>query len=312
MHPFGFSSKAAEEAALAAAWWNQPIPPDVKKVLQKWIPKDEELNAAENAVRKAKAQKGAGAGKSGSQEGLEKLQLPCRAEMVHYLDVRDGGWELKECECCFDRAVSYRAQRALNMMRLEDFRSHLHKQMPDSVPAAPPNRPTRAILDHSARNPVWACNKCVTTYMYFIPTLALIANYAYRPASVLFNRFLSVFPPHTPEFAELLDHLRMEPLPTDVPPLLNLHVVRKRAEQLPVFFLLQAAIHWPKSVLQIEELEGAGSNQGAEGVRRAAGKKTQKGKKGGKKGGADGGEEVEDDGEVWEEVRAWAMAAIGQ
>ncbi|CAI7895808.1 unnamed protein product [Closterium sp. NIES-53] len=126
-------------------------------MLQKWLPKDEQIDAAENAARKSKAQKGAGAGKSGAQEGSEKLlQLPCRAEMVHYLDVRDGGWDLKECECCFDRAVSYRTQRALNMMRLEDFRSQLHKQMPDSVPAAPPNRPTCTILDHSARNSVWA------------------------------------------------------------------------------------------------------------------------------------------------------------
>ncbi|CAI6007108.1 unnamed protein product [Closterium sp. NIES-65] len=829
-------------------------------MLQKWIPKDEQLDAAENAARKSKAQKGAGAGKSGAQEGPEKLlQLPCRAEIVHYLDVRDGGWDLKECECCFDRAVSYRGQRALNMMSLEDFRSHLHKQMPDSVPAAPPNRPTRAILDHSARNPVWAvggprgapppvhyhwkcerapylcaegmlvewfaeprvgvlmdlgkirsripailnaagvsfpahmdsysaafpamaaalgagrqaeqdsfasalgqilgvkergdlkegfgfflqellsgglekahaegkgrgagrgvggggagrgaaragggrgvegmgmqeimramvrlmekeggmgteerrrlmgdpgmipmdammkmlgdkdamrrltqmleaesggnggdnegesaggddgggegkdgnwreklkgaaweryvdgmgwilehgehsreaqiflidgnnanktrveeeaieaargrvgregrlagvdgevgggggdeaaaisnpapvgsavsdsrlvpvnsnavvaaftyragcilqwvriygsdfisvkkcfkddphgkvlamrhplrdlpsllvrlgaipkplegrtfpmewvewpegdeaavklprdpsercfrlgmvdeietgdsgeggeggsgkgssrqaaraggkgkkkggggrggrgggrgngrrrdpgegpvslmdalvgatapqnrtvpivrctadaeflvefagklvdlpecsqCNKCFATYTFFIPTLTLIANYAYRPASVLFNRFLAVFPPHTAEFAKLLELMHMEPLPTDVPPLLNLHVVRKRAEQLPVFFLLHVAIHWPKSVLQIEELEAVGSTEGAEGVRRGAGRKAQKGKKGGKKGGGDSGEDGEDDGEVWEEVRGWCLAAM--
>ncbi|CAI5520224.1 unnamed protein product [Closterium sp. Naga37s-1] len=154
------------------------------------------------------------------------------------------------------------------------------------------------------------CNKCFATYTFFIPTLALIANYAYRPASVLFNRFLAVFPPHTAEFAKLLELMHMEPLPTDVPPLLNLHVVRKRAEQLPVFFLLHVAIHWPKSVLQIEELEAVGSTEGAEGVRRGAGRKAQKGKKGGKKGGGDSGEDGEDDGEVWEEVRGWCLAAM--
>ncbi|CAI5501124.1 unnamed protein product [Closterium sp. Naga37s-1] len=607
-------------------------------MLQKWLPKDDQLDAAENAARKSKAQKGAGAGKSGAQEGSEKvLQLPCRAEMVHYLDVRDGGWELKECECCFDRAVSYRAQRALNMMNLEDFRSHLHKQMPDSVPAAPPNRPTRAILDHSARNPVWAVGgprgapppvhyhwKCerspylcaegmlvewfaeprvgvlmdlgkiraripailapagvsssspthMDSYSAAFPAMAaalgagrqaeqdsfasalvqilgvkergdlkegfgfflqellsgglekahaegkgrgagrgaggggagrgaaraggrrgvegmgmqeimgamaglmeseggmgaeerrrlkgepgmipmdammkmlgdkdamrrltqmleaesggnggdnegesaggddgggegkdgdwrekltgaawerlvpvnsnaVVAAFTYRAGCILQwvriygSDFISakkcfkddpqckVLPMRHPlrDLPSLLVRLGAIPKPLEgrTFPMeweewpqgdeaavklpcdpsercFRLGLVDesetgdcgeggesgaakasacgypsaaepawKRAEQLPVFFLLHVAIHWPKSLLQIEELEAVGSSEGAEGVRRGAGRKVQKGKKGGKKGGGDGGEDGEDDGEVWEEVRGWCLAAM--
>ncbi|CAI5496551.1 unnamed protein product [Closterium sp. Naga37s-1] len=161
------------------------------------------------------------------------------------------------------------------------------------------------------------CSKYITTFTYYLPALTLIATFAYQPASALFNRFVSVFPPHSPEFNDLLASLRMEPLPTDVPALLNLHVVRERAEQLPVFFLLLVELRWPKAVLQIEELKGVGrdeesgeeSGEGCGRGRKATGKRGEKsGRRGGQRDG--GGELVGEFGEVWEEVRSWCLAAM--
>ncbi|GJP56777.1 hypothetical protein CLOM_g15825 [Closterium sp. NIES-68] len=167
-----------------------------------------------------------------------------------------------------------------------------------------------------------ACSQCTTcfgVYTYYLPALALIANFAYQPASALFNRFVSVFPPHSPEFNELLSLLHMEPLPSDVPALLNLHVVRERAEQLPVFFLLHVAFNCPKAMLGIEELEQVGREEGrgweyGEGRNAAAKKAERRGRKGGRRGGGDGrdggGEVVGECGEVWEEVRSWCLAVL--
>ncbi|CAI5528792.1 unnamed protein product [Closterium sp. Naga37s-1] len=151
------------------------------------------------------------------------------------------------------------------------------------------------------------CSKCFNTFTCFLPALTLIATFAYQPASALFNRFVSVFPPHSPEFNELLADLQMEPLPTDVPALLN-------------------SFRWPKAVLQIEELDeagwdevsGDGSGEGCREGRRATGKEGEKrGRRGGRRGGGSGrderdggGEVVGECGEVWEEVRSWCLAAM--
>ncbi|CAI5496143.1 unnamed protein product [Closterium sp. Naga37s-1] len=158
-----FVSEAAREAALREAWWNKPLSEDVQKWLRTWDyqeeeplgegTKGEELPGEGHATQK----NGGGSGeKRGTEEASAgKFQLLCRADMVHYLDVRDG-WELEQCECCFDRAVSYRAQRALNMMSLEDFRFHLHTHLPSAVPVAAPNRQSRAIREFASRVPVEA------------------------------------------------------------------------------------------------------------------------------------------------------------
>ncbi|CAI7741972.1 unnamed protein product [Closterium sp. NIES-54] len=157
-----FASEAAREAALREAWWNKPISDDVKKWLKTWDTQDEqpagEGTKGEEPTEEGQATRkngGESAEKGGNEEALGKLQLLCRADMVHYLDVRDG-WDLEQCECCFDRAVSYRAQRALNMMSLEDFRFHLHTQLPPSVPAAAPNRQSRAIREFTSQIPIEA------------------------------------------------------------------------------------------------------------------------------------------------------------
>ncbi|CAI5965598.1 unnamed protein product [Closterium sp. NIES-64] len=89
----------------------------------------------------------------GAWKGPEKVQVLSRADMVHYVDVR-GAWDWRECECCFDRAVSYRAQRALGMVRLRHFRCDLQRQLPDSIPLAPQERPSSAMVEDSARVPL--------------------------------------------------------------------------------------------------------------------------------------------------------------
>ncbi|CAI5528788.1 unnamed protein product [Closterium sp. Naga37s-1] len=84
---------------------------------------------------------------------LETFQLLLRADMVHYLDVR-GGWDLKACECCFDRAVSSRAQCALDMADLNSFRLEMKNPLPDSVPADPRPHSSRCDLEWEMRYPV--------------------------------------------------------------------------------------------------------------------------------------------------------------
>ncbi|GJP48911.1 hypothetical protein CLOM_g8177 [Closterium sp. NIES-68] len=118
--------------------WN-----DHENLVRRWD-FQEEARGAENA------RKAGGSGRLGAQEISGKLQLMHRADMVHYLDVRVG-WDLAECECCFDRAVGFRAERALNMASLELFRLNLHKQQPGSIPLALSTRVPTGVLEYSSR-----------------------------------------------------------------------------------------------------------------------------------------------------------------
>ncbi|CAI5528787.1 unnamed protein product [Closterium sp. Naga37s-1] len=447
--------------------------------------------------------------------------------MVHYVDVRDG-WDVKECECCFDRAVSYRAQRALNIGNIETFRLELHNMLPSSVPAAPPIHQSRAELEFSLRVPVqalgglggvpplvqlewkernapyqcveamllewmaeprvaypslavelgvsrqgqpdvaastlvqvlgvkesadlkegfgffvqhvlsgglekahakrkegaggetaekthadgrksegcaareedgsggevrerpleqaakggggkrkcgrgrngrgrsntgdrgdqkthsdaptrallplkgklpiirctadvefllfagsWffdspACAKCISCFArfnVFIPFSALIANFAYRPASVLFNRFVSIFPPPSPEFTQLAQTLHLhDPSPARAAASRNLSSVRDQAEKLPLLMLLMIALNWPIFILGIDEVMKMGMVEArGEAERKIAEYRARKGHRTGSKrngGGREVGEvEEEDDGEVWEEVRTWCATAV--
>ncbi|CAI7799499.1 unnamed protein product, partial [Closterium sp. NIES-53] len=134
------------------------------------------------------------------------------------------------------------------------------------------------------------CKQCFALFNHRIPFLGVIANYAYRPASILFNRFVSIFPPHSQQFNHLTGLIGLPPFPASVPGFLRSPVVQAQAEQVPVVFLLQVAYNWPLSILGIrdlqhfhrreweEEQEGLGARRGGE-------------------------EEEEEDGRVWEEVR---------
>ncbi|CAI5513990.1 unnamed protein product [Closterium sp. Naga37s-1] len=92
-----------------------------------------------------------GSGRVGRDEEVPgKLPVLCREDMVHYLDVR-GGWDLKECECCFDRALSLGEGRAVTMQSLSFVRSLLHKRLPNATPFAPrSNGINEGVLEFSA------------------------------------------------------------------------------------------------------------------------------------------------------------------
>ncbi|CAI5496552.1 unnamed protein product [Closterium sp. Naga37s-1] len=144
------------------------------------------------------------------------------------------------------------------------------------------------------------CKQCFALFNHRIPFLGVVANYAYRPASILFNRFVSIFPPHSQQFNHLTGLIGLPPFPASVPGFLRSPVVQAQAEQVPVVFLLQVAYNWPLSILGIgdlqhfhrreweEEQEGLGARRGGEEVE----------------------EEEEEDGRVWEEVRTWCLAVL--
>ncbi|CAI5472420.1 unnamed protein product [Closterium sp. Yama58-4] len=108
-----------------------------------WEPQDQPMMDKRKGRRPERAR---------ADEYPEKLQLLCRADMVHYLDVRDA-WGLAVCECCFDRSVSQRTKHALIMTNPKDFRYHLRETQPFSIPLAP-NRLTRAMYEFSSKVPV--------------------------------------------------------------------------------------------------------------------------------------------------------------
>ncbi|CAI5513974.1 unnamed protein product [Closterium sp. Naga37s-1] len=144
------------------------------------------------------------------------------------------------------------------------------------------------------------CKECFALFNLHIPFLGVVANYAYRPASILFNRFVSIFPLHSQQFNHLTGLIGLPPFPASVPGFLRSLMVQARAEQVPIVFLLHVAHNWPLSILGIrdlqhfhrreweEEQEGLGVRHGREEVE----------------------EEEEGDGRVWEEVRTWCLAVL--
>ncbi|CAI5477291.1 unnamed protein product [Closterium sp. Yama58-4] len=100
------------------------------------------------------------------------------------------------------------------------------------------------------------CIHCYRGYTCTIPTIALIAKYSYRPLHVLFNRFLSVFPPHSAGFDTLVDLIGLSPLPPGPPGLVNLARMRGEVEEQGVAFLLLVALMWPASLLDMEQFDG--------------------------------------------------------
>ncbi|CAI5486349.1 unnamed protein product [Closterium sp. Naga37s-1] len=105
------------------------------------------------------------------------------------------------------------------------------------------------------------CCSCLDQFTYHIPFLTLLANFAYRPTTVLLNRFLSVFPPRSPEFSKLVDLLLLEPFLRGTCAAFQVHVVRERAEEIPVHFLLNVALNWPNAMLQVEEIGMVGRDE---------------------------------------------------
>ncbi|CAI5986200.1 unnamed protein product [Closterium sp. NIES-65] len=134
---------------------------------------------------------------------------------------------------------------------------------------------------HMVKPPACAeCKQCLAVYTHNIPFLALIANYAYRPATILFNRFVSIFPPLSPEFGQLAARIGVPPFPASVPGFLRSALVQTQAELDPVLFLLAVAHKWASPILGTTD--------------RTYLHRPRDGK--------------EDDGRVWEEVQMWCRA----
>ncbi|CAI5459754.1 unnamed protein product [Closterium sp. Yama58-4] len=150
------------------------------------------------------------------------------------------------------------------------------------------------------------CSKCITLYNSHVPLVALIANFAYRPAAVLLDRFLSVFNPHSEVFHSLLVRLGMDS--SFYAPHGSLSgkrssssvcALRERVEKVPAAFLLSLALLCATPLLQQSGTEGGqntragGGSSGAE--EKASGRRARSGDcgkgrrcgKGGKGGGSE-------------------------
>ncbi|CAI5528878.1 unnamed protein product [Closterium sp. Naga37s-1] len=160
------------------------------------------------------------------------------------------------------------------------------------------------------------CSACINRFVSLGPVVALIANFAYRPAASLLDCFLSVFPPHTEEFRTLLMRLginsRYNPFSAAGS---SLHGLLEWVDLQPVSFLLIVALLCPTPLLKQFWTEGERNlSTGGESNR-------AKGKAGGKRAGSrdcgegwerreggEGGDGEGDSGVVWEEVQAWLTA----
>ncbi|CAI5965614.1 unnamed protein product [Closterium sp. NIES-64] len=124
------------------------------------------------------------------------------------------------------------------------------------------------------------CKPCLAVYSRSIPFLTLIANYAYRPASIIFNRFVSLFPPLSPEFDRVAARMGVPPFPASVPGFLRSALLHNQAELDPVLFLLAVAPKWAAPILGITDRKDLHKLRDGEGA----------------------------DGRVWEEVQMWWLA----
>ncbi|CAI5965604.1 unnamed protein product [Closterium sp. NIES-64] len=107
------------------------------KVLQREVSSAAQTGQSEPS-QPDEANKGA-ADEARAEESPKPRQLLSHADMVHYLDVTSR-WDEDLCVCCFDRAVSQRARRALAIKDLDELRCHLRKLQPRSIPAAAPEQ----------------------------------------------------------------------------------------------------------------------------------------------------------------------------
>ncbi|CAI5496081.1 unnamed protein product [Closterium sp. Naga37s-1] len=155
------------------------------------------------------------------------------------------------------------------------------------------------------------CKRCIKRYTSHIPFVTLVANFAYRPASVLFYRFLSVFLPHSKEFNNLVRMLGLDPLPMGASleeERENLERVREQAERVPVALLLSIALRWPCPILVPGGFEKDGTRRPLEAQGWVGGGRFWSPGAFGDGGG--GEEDCWDDGEVWAEVWSWCGAAM--
>ncbi|CAI5528797.1 unnamed protein product [Closterium sp. Naga37s-1] len=153
------------------------------------------------------------------------------------------------------------------------------------------------------------CASCFSRYKSAIPFAAVVANFAYLPASVLFNRFVYVFPPPSLEITQLADALCLyDPSFSYLPIRLHLPEVRDLAEKLPMLLLLVIALKWAREIAMVHGRLGAEGRVGEQ--KSSKGRRAGSGRNGvGKE--EEGEEENEEDvWKAWEEVRSWCATAV--
>ncbi|CAI5965613.1 unnamed protein product [Closterium sp. NIES-64] len=153
------------------------------------------------------------------------------------------------------------------------------------------------------------CASCFSRYKSAIPFAAVVANFAYLPASVLFNRFVYVFPPPSLEITQLADALCLyDPACSYLPIRLHLREVRDLAEKLPLLLLLVIALKWAREIAMVHGRLGAKGRVGEQ--KSSKGRRAGSGRNGvGKE--EEGEEENEEDvWKAWEEVRSWCATAV--
>ncbi|CAI5523303.1 unnamed protein product [Closterium sp. Naga37s-1] len=140
----------------------------------------------------------------------------------------------------------------------------------------------------------YRCITCYGTLMHSVCIAAVIANFAYRAVSHLFSRVFLVFPPSSPCFDDVVECLDF---PLRLPRPLNLHMLLRRAEQVPLYFLIRMAAYFSHFLLGMgDEFKTEYSGRG-----QAKQSKVQDF--------WDGEADQENGGEVREEVRMWYSAA---
>ncbi|CAI5960649.1 unnamed protein product [Closterium sp. NIES-65] len=168
------------------------------------------------------------------------------------------------------------------------------------------------------------CSQCITLYISHAPFVAFIANFAYRPAFVLLDRFLSVFKPRSEVFQSLLSRLGLDSS-LNAPhnsqsdrrssnSSSSVRALRERAELVPVAFLLSLALLCASPLLQQSGTEGGQNPRAGMGTsvakEKAGGRRSESGASGEGMRGGKGGDGEEDSGVVWEEVQSWFTVAM--
>ncbi|CAI5956070.1 unnamed protein product [Closterium sp. NIES-64] len=107
-------------------------------------------------------------------------------------------------------------------------------------------------------------------FMHSVCIAALITNFAYRFVSHLFSRVLSVFPPSSRGFDDVIECLDFPP---HLPRLLNLHMLLRRAEQVPLYFLIRMTVWFAYFLLGMgDEFEEEYSVRGRAGRSKVQGR----------------------------------------
>ncbi|CAI7897345.1 unnamed protein product [Closterium sp. NIES-53] len=153
------------------------------------------------------------------------------------------------------------------------------------------------------------CASCFSRYKALIPFAAVIANFAYLPVSVLFNRFVYVIPLPSLEPTQLADTVCLyDPSCSYLPIRLHMPSVCDLAEKLPMLLLLVISLKWARKIAMLQGRLGA---KGRVAERKESkGRRAESGRNGVGKEEEGEQEDEEDVWKAWEEMRPWCATAV--